>query len=40
MERQEFDLNEYTLEVKDGKAVLGRKERCGLEGRICLMDKR
>lgn len=25
MERHEFDLNEYSLEVKDGKAVLERK---------------
>ena len=25
MERQEFDLNDYSLEVRDGKAVLERK---------------
>lgn len=38
MERQEFDLNEYSLEVKDGKAVVERKEK-GFKDGDFLVDR-
>lgn len=43
MERQEFDLSDYSLEVKDGKAVLKRKRKwkwreCKAGDFICFGD--